>query len=154
LGLLTGQVQAVFVSCSQKITDGEQNILGNNLSSFLLDALHSNIKGETIMFLKILAASVVSIGLATSAMAQASGTSGSGSTSGSSTGGATNNNGSSNGTNGNGSDSTGSTSSGGGSASTTDGGKASDCNALATGKNTTATKSDQVNNPAATSTCP
>jgi hypothetical protein len=137
----------------KKPADANKIFSGNNLSCSLLDTLHGNIKGETVMFLKILAASVVSIGLATSAMAQASGTSGSGSASGSSTGGASNNNGSSNGGNGNGSDNTGSTSNGSGSAST-DGGKASDCNAVATGKNTTATKSDQVNNPAATSTCP
>jgi hypothetical protein len=101
------------------------------------------------MFLKLLAVSALSIGLAAGGvMAQQSNNN-------------SNGNGSGNGStsdNGNSSNSAGKSGSNnsdtGASTGTKDGGKASDCNALATDKNTTAPKQDQTNNSAATQSCP
>jgi hypothetical protein len=118
---------------------------------------------DKTMFIKILAVSALSIGLATSALAQQSGSNNSGSSSGAGTGSGSSTNsgsGSGNGTSGNSGSSTNTNNGGGnnggtsGNGASSDGGKASDCNGMSTSKNTTNMKQDQAANPAATSNCP
>ncbi|NLS00683.1 oxidoreductase [Rhizobium sp. P38BS-XIX] len=134
---------------------------GNKPAGWLFDLGQQRQSKENIMFLKILAVSALSIGLATSALAQQSSGSGSGNGSGSnsgSTSGSSSGSGSNNGSSGNNGSGTsnngGSNSNGSGTGTSTDGGKASDCNGMSTTKNTTNMKQDQAANPAATSNCP
>jgi hypothetical protein len=117
---------------------------------------------ETPMFLKLLAVSALSLGMATSVMAQSSGSSGNGGGSGNGTGSSTSGGQSVGGTGNSSSNSTGVD--GGTTGSTTNGdnsnggganggGKSQDCNAMNTTKNTTAMKQGQVANPAASADC-